>query len=59
MTLDLQTKRIHSVGISQAINVKRLIEDYLDENFKGKDIEVCKLYLGHDNDYFKSFGFDI
>ena len=59
MTLDLQTKRIHSVGISQAINVKRLIEDYLDENFKGKDIEVCKLYLGHDNDYFKSLGFDI
>lgn len=59
MTLDLQTKRIHSVGISQAINVKRLIEDYLDENFKGKDIEVCKLYLGHDNDYFRSLGFDI
>ena len=59
MTLDLEAKRVHSVGISQAINVKRLIEDYLDENFKGEDIVVCKLYLGQDNDYFKSLNFDI
>lgn len=59
MTLDLRAKRVHSVGISQAINVKRLIEDYLDENFKDSNIEVCKLYLGHDNEYFKTLGFDI
>ena len=59
MTLDLRAKRVHSVGISQAINVKRLIEDYLDENFKDSSIEVCKLYLGHDNEYFKTLGFDI
>ena len=56
--IDLKKKRVHSIGISQAVNVRKLIEDYINENFQGQ-ANVCKMYVGYDNDYFKTLGFDI
>lgn len=58
ITIDLKKKRVHSIGISQAVNVRKLIEDYINENFQGQ-VNVCKMYVGYDNDYFKTLGFDI
>nr|DAS01972.1 MAG TPA: hypothetical protein [Caudoviricetes sp.] len=30
ITIDLKKKRVHSIGISQAVNVRKLIEDYIE-----------------------------
>lgn len=48
-------KRVFSVGISQAMNVAKLVEEYVQENLQEE--KVLKLYIGTDFEYARSINF--
>lgn len=48
-------KRVFSVGISQAMNVAKLVDEYIQENLQNE--KILKLYIGTDFEYARSIDF--
>lgn len=55
INLNLKNKRVHSVGISQSMNVKKLVDEYIEEN---KLSNVAKMYIGSDKVYAETIEFN-
>lgn len=55
--LNLNTdKRVFTVGISQSMNIGKLVDDYIEMSLNDK--VIYKLYVGSDRDYIKTINFD-
>lgn len=52
------TKRVHSIGVSQSMNIEKLVQEFIDENKIPED-DVKKLYIGFDSQYMECLGFDL
>lgn len=48
-------KRVFSVGISQAMHVAKLVDEFIEENLNTE--KVLKFYIGTDFEYARSIGF--
>jgi len=44
-------KRIYSINISQSMNLRKLLDEYIEKNLQGKRVEY--LYIGTDDEYSK------